>query len=109
MVNTVKLDVVDFQKEMKRVEQEVKRLANDDIESKIDYATKTLREVTPVDSGVARAGWKNQKTKNSNELVEAKIINDVEYISILNNGHSKQAPKYFIEQVLITIGILTPN
>jgi hypothetical protein len=105
----ISLDVVDFQKEIKRVEEEVRNIANDDIESKVDYATDTLRQVTPVDTGKARSGWHNEKTKDLNRFAEAKIINDVDYIDVLNKGHSKQAPRYFIEQVLITIGILTPN
>jgi hypothetical protein len=35
------------------------------------------------------------------------LINEVDHIGPLNNGHSKQAPKLFIEQVLSTIGLIT--
>jgi hypothetical protein len=105
----ISLEIVNFEQELKRVEREVKRLANQEIESRIDFATNTLRQVTPVDTGKARKGWYNKKYKDYNGNLEASIINEVDYIDVLNKGHSRQAPKYFIEQVLIKIGILTPN
>jgi len=104
------LDIVDFKKEMKRVEKEVIKLGKMDIIERIDYATETLKVVTPVDTGKARSGWRNEKYDlNSNSDDVGAIINEVEYIGVLNKGHSRQAPKYFIEQVLSRIGILTPN
>jgi len=105
----ISLDVADFKKEMKRVEEEITRLGNIGLEKRIDYATDTLKVVTPVDTGRARKGWYNEKYKNKDGYLEASIINEVEYIDRLNKGHSKQAPKYFIEQVLMKVGILTPN
>lgn len=105
----ISLEIVNFEQELKRVEEEVKRLANKEIHSRVDFATDTLRLVTPVDTGKARSGWYNKKYKDYNGNLEASIINEVDYIDVLNKGHSKQAPKYFIEQVLIKIGILTPN
>jgi len=109
MANIVSLEVVNFEQELKRVEREVRQQANMNIEEKIDYATNTLRVVTPVDTGKARQGWTNQKFKINGKFTEGVIENPVEYIDVLNKGHSKQAPKYFIEQVLSRIGILTPN
>jgi len=109
-VNSITLEVVDFEKEMKRIEKEVNSLIFEDIEDKVDYAVNSLRQVTPVDTGEARSGWSSVMIKNKeNELVDGSILNDVEHVSFLNNGHSKQAPRYFIEQVLSTIGILTPD
>ena len=107
--NGISLEVVNFEQELKRIEEEVKAIANDDISSRIDFATNQLKIVTPVDTGKARAGWYNEKVLELDGTIGGSIINDVEYISILNNGHSKQAPKYFIEQVLVKIGLLTPN
>lgn len=109
MADVISIDIVDFKKEMKRVEEEMARLGSLEIDKRIDYATTTLRTVTPVDTGKARSGWKNTKKYDNYGFTEGAIINDVEYIDILNNGHSKQAPKYFIEQVLMKIGILTPE
>jgi hypothetical protein len=105
----VNIDVVDFEKEMRRIEEEVAKLASNEIEEQIDYATNQLKIVTPVDTGEARKGWRNTKQKDINGYIDGTIINEVEHIVPLNNGHSKQAPKYFIEQVLVRVGILTPN
>ena len=105
----VSLELINFKQELKRIEEEVKALGNIEIEKRIDYAVDNLRVVTPVDTGEARSGWVSRKYKDSDKLIEALIINEVEHISVLNNGHSKQAPRYFIEQVLTKIGILTPE
>lgn len=109
MVNRVSLEVVNFKQELKRIESEVQSLANSDIEGRIIYATNELRQVTPVDTGEARKGWKNRVNRRLGKFYNGSIYNEVEHIEHLNNGHSKQAPKYFIEQVLVKIGILTPN
>jgi len=108
-MNKISLDIVNFKQELERVEREVREQANMSLEQRIDYATETLRVVTPVDTGKARSGWKSRKRKNSSLFVEGVIENPVEYISVLNQGHSKQAPRYFIEQVLMKIGLITPN
>jgi len=107
MSKTFNMEVVNFQREMKRVEEEISEISNFQIEERIDYATDTLRVVTPVDTGRARLGWKNKKNYDSYGFSGGTISNSVEYIDVLNNGHSKQAPRYFIEQVLLKIGIIT--
>jgi|AntAceMinimDraft_12_1070368.scaffolds.fasta_scaffold176130_2 hypothetical protein len=110
MTNKVSFEVVNFRQEMKRVEDEVSALAFEDIEDRVNYAVETLKVVTPVDTGEARLGWDSEIIRGNNrEVVDGSIFNDVEHISFLNDGSSRQAPKYFIEQVLTTIGILTPN
>lgn len=103
----VSLEVVNFRQEMERIEQEVLALSNKEIEIKIDYATEQLRRVTPVDTGEARSGWSNQKSKELDGSSSGVIKNPVEHIVYLNNGHSQQAPQYFIEQVLLTVGLIT--
>jgi len=50
-----------------------------------------LKRNTPVDTGKARNGW--TKTKIG-------VENHVDYISHLNNGTSKQAPRYFVQQAI---------
>jgi len=102
---------VDFEKEMQRVTREVEKKATTEILAKMIYATDTLKQVTPVDTGRARQGWffiKTPKIFGRFFGTEGFIINNVPYIKQLNDGHSKQAPRYFIEQVLTRIGILTP-
>jgi len=60
----------------------------------------SLKEATPVDTGNARDGWR---------IEDGKIVNDVEYISSLNEGHSKQAPSHFIEQTVLNTTGVKPN
>lgn len=108
-MNKVSLEVVNFKEELKRIEKEVAKEASMSIERRIDFATENLKVVTPVDTGKARKGWYNKKEKNLQGFSQGIIANDVDYISILNRGHSSQAPRYFIEQVLSKIGILTPD
>ena len=103
-----RIDVADFDKELKRVEKEMLKRANDEVDDLIDFATVTLKVVTPVDTGEARAGWYNVKTTDLKGDGGGMINNPVEHIEPLNNGHSQQAPKFFIEQVLLKIGLLTP-
>lgn len=60
---------------------------------------KALIAATPIDTGAARQGW---KLSGSNKGFV--ITNSVPYIEQLNRGHSKQAPSYFIERVLLLHG-----
>lgn len=50
-----------------------------------------LMRATPVDTGRARNGW--QLTPGDEPVIE----NQVPYIGVLNDGHSKQAPAMFVE------------
>lgn len=100
----ISLDVVNFKQEIQRIQKEAEEIAKEGVGEQAKYATEQLRVVTPVDTGEARSGWRLEDERNA-----FLIINDVEHIVYLNNGHSQQAPKYFIEQVLSTIGLITPN
>ena len=105
---TVSIEIVNFDQELKRIEEEIANLANLKIDERIDYAEKNLKIVTPVDTGKARAGWSSSKKYDKYGFREGLVFNKVDYIDILNKGHSRQAPRYFIEQVLIKIGVITP-
>ncbi len=59
-----------------------------------------LKQATPIDTGKARGGWEYQLTKSD----IAYITNEVEYIGYLNDGHSQQAPAYFVEQTVHRLG-----
>jgi hypothetical protein len=61
---------------------------------------KELAANTPIDTGEAREGWK---------LEGDKIVNPVDHIENLNDGSSKQAPAYFIEQTLLAQKGIHPN
>jgi hypothetical protein len=104
----VSLEVVNFDEELKRIEREVNNIANPEIRKLVEFGTQQLKVVTPVDTGKARRGWDNRMVLSlKGQLMSATIFNPVEYIDRLNRGHSKQAPSYFIEQTLSTIGLLT--
>lgn len=99
----VSMTVVDFDAEIRRAELEAEQIVEDDLNAKIDFAVKLLRHVTPVKTGYARSRWKARK----NYFVPGgEITNDAEYIVYLNQGSSKQAPAYFIEQVLLTAKLI---
>lgn len=51
-----------------------------------------LAKATPVDTGVASHGW---------QIRDGKIVNDIDYLSELNAGSSKQAPAFFVEKVIL--------
>jgi hypothetical protein len=59
-----------------------------------------LKEATPVDTGNARDGWK---------IDGRNIVNNVNYISVLNEGTSKQAPAHFIEKTVLNNPNVKPN
>ena len=72
------------------------------------YQTKLFRDLirkTPIDTGQAQRGWK--EIQEMGKLVgtnkKAVIIrNDVPYIQRLDEGHSSQAPKGFVEKTIKT-------
>jgi hypothetical protein len=61
-----------------------------------------LRKATPVDTGEAKGGWKLEPAVSVDDI--ARIENAVEHIVYLNDGHSQQAPRYFVEQTLMRLG-----
>jgi hypothetical protein len=61
-----------------------------------------LRKETPVDTGEAKDGWEIDRAVSVDDI--ARITNDVEHIVYLNDGHSQQAPRYFVESTLMRLG-----
>ena len=61
-----------------------------------------LRKATPVDTGEAKDGWELERAVSVDDI--ARIENAVEHIVYLNDGHSQQAPRYFVEQTLMRLG-----
>lgn len=59
-----------------------------------------LKEATPVDTGAARDGW---------VVEDGVILNKVEYIDVLNGGHSSQAPSHFAEKAVLSVPGVVPN
>jgi len=66
----------------------------------IHKTVEALKEATPVDTGNARDGWRYEN---------GAIVNDVEYIDVLNKGTSKQAPAHFIERTLLAQEGVSPS
>lgn len=97
---------VDFKTELERIKKEVKQESNQTVEARTEFATDALRRVTPIDTGYARSRWTYTIEKDALGNTVGLIDNDAPYIGRLNQGSSKQAPKYFIEQTLIAIGEL---
>lgn len=64
-----------------------------------EILTKELANATPIDTGEAMRGW---VTSIINGKVT--ITNSVPHIAILNQGHSQQAPAYFVERILLQNG-----
>ena len=71
-----------------------------DNKNKLKEIINKLAAATPVDTGRAANGWVE---------TDAGIINEVEYISELNAGSSKQAPAHFVEKVIVETNGIKPN
>lgn len=100
------LEIKDFDKEVRRIHKEASRIANHELEKRVEHATEALASVTPVRTGYARSRWDYDMKRHGDE-VYGEISNDAHYIGKLNQGTSQQAPAYFIEQVLMTVGELS--
>lgn len=90
-------------------------------DDRVKDTLKELVDATPVDTGYARSRWKHYKQtsffvnfsfKNISafKLIDSQhvIDNDADYIQYLNAGSSKQAPSFFVEQILLNNGF-QPN
>lgn len=73
---------------------------NEEFAQRVLQAVQALKTATPKDTGRASKAWSS--TLTSSEV--ATIVNNTPYIGILNDGHSQQAPAYFVEQVLHRLG-----
>jgi len=99
--------VVDFESELKKIREEVQTIKDENLVERTEFATSSLARVTPVKTGYARSRWSYKFEKDQNGELVGVIDNDAPYIGRLNAGSSQQAPKFFIEQVLIAIGELS--
>ena len=95
----MQINVTGVDAEIKRISKLIQLSNVELLRKKSDKILKDLVEATPIDTGAARAGWIATST-----ALGVTIINDVEYIEQLNNGHSQQAPVHFVESVLLNHG-----
>lgn len=66
-----------------------------DVQNIGDSLTAELKAKTPIDTGRARKGWRVRHTGNT-----FRVRNDVEHIGALNQGHSKQAKRGYVERTI---------
>jgi hypothetical protein len=86
--------------ELSRVKAEMGEVSDKNLREASSLLINELREKTPVDTGYAQSRWSLDSVKAD----EFRIGNDAEYIEQLNKGHSKQAPKFFIEETALKYG-----
>lgn len=67
---------------------------------KTKEALARVARATPVDTGKARASWRQEGHT---------VVTDCPYIDELNRGTSAQAPAYFIEHAILQDVSLKPN
>ena len=97
---TIKISTTISEKDISGILDDFDKGYKSEFEQVVLQLITELKQATPVDTGKARDGWMMTLTKAD----LAYITNEVEYIGILNQGHSKQAPAYFVEQVVHRLG-----
>ena len=98
MTRRIKFDASDITKNLKKDLGITKQMAVDLTAKTTLDAHRDLVLATPVDTGQARQGW---EATTPTKFGEAGVIeNNVEHIVYLNDGHSKQAPEQFVEQIV---------
>lgn len=85
--------------ELAKVKQAYHKKEKEIIQRACEDALEDLRTATPVDTGRAKSSWRLVEASN-----KFKIENDVPYMLYLNEGSSKQAPRYFIERIILKYG-----
>lgn len=67
----------------KDILKDIDKKSKNFISAVMDDVKRVAADETPVDTGRARRGWRRKKQD---------VLNNVEYITHLEDGHSKQAP-----------------
>jgi hypothetical protein len=67
----------------KDILKDIDKKSKNFISAVMDDVKRVAADETPVDTGTARRGWRRKKQD---------VLNNVEYITHLEDGHSKQAP-----------------
>lgn len=95
----MRIKVTGAAQEFKRLHREMRDQYRQKLAAVTDVMVGQLKNVTPVDTGEARDGWQRVPHASYQE-----IRNDVPHIVALNQGHSQQAPAYFVERILLANG-----
>ena len=95
-----KIKVTGVEKELAKAGKEFNTIQTKEVKKSAYAMSAELALATPVDTGEAQAGWKvRKKTEEAYD-----VYNDVDHIDELNDGHSKQAPRFFIESIALKYG-----
>lgn len=117
-----------FTKALDDIVKEIKDESNQVVRKTLVDVTEKIKKDTPRDTGRAAAGWILTAESPSNyippegkhELTSTNdpgyasnhtwyIVNNVEYISMLENGHSQQAPTGMVANALNSFGNILKN
>ena len=86
----------------KAVQDALEREAVDELNKLVDEIVLELKQITPKDTGFAASRWSRDSIFNTLKDVVG-VENDADYIAVLNDGHSQQAPRYFIEATVFRL------
>ena len=78
------------------ISKELKKIVQKEMLMLQDTYQEEVKPRTPIDTGQARRGW--QKRQPSLKVRE--VRNQVDYITKLEKGYSKQAPQGFVNQAV---------
>ena len=95
MASTVR--VVGARQALARLDRDIEEVIADETNETLLSALNLVTQATPVDSGRARRSWQVETLADRDSLDRATLVNSVDYIEPLNNGHSQQAPARFIQ------------
>jgi hypothetical protein len=93
-------------KDFENIIDSLSQLADDYQDLIAEKAHALIRDTTPIRSGRARRGWNKRRSYGTGSV--RVIENKVPYVIYLNEGHSRQAPKGYIEQQL-EVAIVAAN
>ena len=93
------LSIKNIDQTFKSLQERLLTLSDNESQKIVNNFVNELKEVTPVDTGLARDSWLQTKTKDGID-----VSNTTEYIEYLNAGSSKQAPAHFIERTALKYG-----
>jgi len=79
--------------------KDIETYSNKEIRKMTREAFIRIKQRTPEDSGQLKAGW-YLKYMKENGILEAKIVNDVEYVVFVELGTYKMAGAHMVEQTL---------
>jgi len=86
--------------------KQLKKLIDKEIEKELPAISEEivaeLANATPKDTGLAASSWEVTDINYSENSF--RIFNNQDYMKYLNAGSSKQAPRFFIEQVALNYG-----